>query len=209
MKMNKKKVLVAALAVALVAILSVGTLAWFTASDSVVNYFQVSTDDETQLPDFKLDLFEHEFNGEELNPNVEVEQNYYKGIAPGDVLPKDPTVRNDGQYDQWVRVTIDLVNYDKWEAVLGKGFDFSKYFVDFNSDWVVDTDTIGTDTMVFYLNKKLPAGKESNIFGAFAIPSQFTVENMPTEFKMGIVAEAIQADNTGDSAEYAFANYWN
>lgn len=210
MKMTKKKVLVVALAVCLVAILSAGTLAWFNAQDQVVNYFQVSTDDVTQDPDFKLDLFEHEYNGEELDPNVEVEENTYKDVAPGDELPKDPTVRNDGSYDQWVRVTINLNDYAEWAAVLGDGFEFNEYFVDFNRDWVLDETTKGTDTLVFYLNKKLAAGEESNIFKAFAIPGEeFTVENMPTQFKMKIVAEAIQADNTGDSAEYAFANYWN
>ena len=59
MKLTKKKVFVAALALSLIAIISVGTLAWFQATDEVTNYFQVSTDDETQKPDFKLDLFEH------------------------------------------------------------------------------------------------------------------------------------------------------
>ena len=37
MKMTKKKVFIAALAICLVAIVSMGTLAWFTASDYVTN----------------------------------------------------------------------------------------------------------------------------------------------------------------------------
>jgi len=36
------------------------------------------------------------------------------------------------------------------------------------------------------------------------VPGEFTVENIPTEFKLTIVGEAIQADNTGATAEEAF-----
>ena len=208
MKLTKKKVFVTALALCLVAIISVGTLAWFQATDEVTNYFQVSTDSE-QKPDFKLDLFEHEFNGEELDEESEVEENTYKHVAPGDVLPKDPTVRNAGQYDQWVRVKINLHEYKAWEKVLGEGFDFSEYFEEFNSAWVLDESTKGTETLVFYYNAKLVAGAEATIFEAFSIPEEFTVDNMPTEFKLNIVGEAIQADNTGDNAKDAFANYWS
>ena len=208
MKMTKKKVFVVALTISLVAIISLGTLAWFQASDQVTNYFQVSTDGE-QKPDFKLDLFEHEFDGEDLDDKSEVEENTYKHVAPGDVLPKDPTVRNDGQYDQWVRVKINLHDYEAWEKVLGKGFEFNKYFEGFNNAWVLDETTKGTETLVFYYNAKLVAGAEATIFEAFHIPEDFTVDNMPVEFKMNIVGEAIQADNTGDNAKDAFAAYWN
>ena len=207
MKLTKKKVFVTALALCLVAIISVGTLAWFQATDEVTNFFQVSTDGE-QKPDFKLDLFEHEFNGEELTDN-EVEENTYKHIAPGDVLPKDPTVRNAGQYDQWVRVKINLYDYKAWEAVLGDGVEFNKFFENFNTDWVVDQTTLGTDTLVFYYNAKLLPGEKTPIFEAFHIPEEFTVDNMPVKFKLNIVAEAIQADNTGDSAKAAFDAYWS
>lgn len=208
MKITKKKVFVAALALCLVAIISVGTLAWFQATDEVTNFFQVSTDGE-QKPDFKLDLFEHELLEDGTLGREEVEENTYMHVAPGDVLPKDPTVRNAGQYDQWVRVKINLYEYKAWEEVLGKGFHFNKYFVDFDNAWVVDETTLGTDTLVFYYNAKLIAGEKTlPIFEAFHIPEEFTVDNMPGKFKLNIVAEAIQADNTGDNAKDAFAKFW-
>ena len=59
MKLTKKKVFVTALAVCLIAILSFGTIAWFTASDEVTNQFKVTTSDEEGTPDFSVDLFEH------------------------------------------------------------------------------------------------------------------------------------------------------
>lgn len=207
MKLTKKKVFVTALALCLVAIVSVGTLAWFQATDEVTNFFQVSTDGE-QKPDFKLDLFEHELLEDGTLGSEEVEENTYKHVAPGDELPKDPTVRNDGQYDMWVRVRINLFEYKAWEKALGEGFDFSKYIVGINDAWVIDESTKGTDTLVFYYKYKLLAREESQLFKAFKISENFTVDNMPGKFKLNIVAEAIQADNTGDNAKAAFTNCW-
>ena len=59
MKMTKKKVFVVALAICLVAIISMGTLAWFQASQSIENIFQVSTTDDNQTPDFSISLYEN------------------------------------------------------------------------------------------------------------------------------------------------------
>ena len=74
MKMTKKKVFVASLAVCLVAVLSMGTLAWFTATDSVENIFQVSTETGATDADFELTLFESE--GELLLSAVLPNDNY-------------------------------------------------------------------------------------------------------------------------------------
>ena len=213
MKMTKKKVFVAALAVCLVAILSLSTLAWFTATDEVENVFKVSTDNQTQKPDFKLDLFEHEADEDGKVSDTEVATNTYDNVAPGDVLYKDPTVRNDGQYDMWVRVKVTLNDYDKWQAVLGTGYDFRNILGNVSTDWSFDTietdATAKTLTLVYYKDAKLAVGDTSTLFTSVNVPSDFTVDNMPTEFNLDIVAEAIQFDNTGNSAKAAFANYWN
>ena len=206
MKMTKKKVLVLAIAICLIAIISVSTLAWFQASEEVTNYFQVTTDGD-QKPDFKLELFEHELNGTELDMDTEVDQNTYEHIAPGDELPKDPTLRNNGQYDQWVRVKITLTNYAAWELALGDGYEFDEILAAVNPDWVLDETTLGTDTLVYYKSTKLLPGEESQVFSAVKIPEAFTVDNMPVAFQLNIVGEAIQAANTGDTAVEAFANW--
>ena len=209
MKMTKKKVFVAALAVCLVAILSLGTLAWFTATDEVDNIFKVSTDSE-QKPDFKLDLFEHKANEDGKIDDTEVEANTYNNVAPGNQLFKDPTVRNDGQYDMWVRISVTLDDYAAWEAILGDGYDFSAILTGVSTDWSLDRSTIGTDTLVYYKDAELAVGDTSTLFTGVAIPGEeFTVTNMPTEFNLTIVADAIQSDNTGNSAKAAFDTYWN
>ena len=210
MKMTKKKVFVTALALCLVAIISMGTLAWFTATDEVENIFKVSTDDETQKPDFKLDLFEHKLEEDGTLGEDEVDGNTYNHIAHGAELPKDPTVRNDGAYDMWVRVKVTLDDYAAWEEIMGEDYDFYDILTGVSSDWALDSATIGTDTLVFYKNTELVAGATSTLFTGVEIPGEeFTVDNMPTEFSLKLVAEAIQSDNTGDSAKAAFDAYWD
>jgi predicted ribosomally synthesized peptide with SipW-like signal peptide len=208
MKMTKKKVFVVALAVCLIAILSFGTLAWFTATDKVDNIFQVSTDSE-QKPDFKLDIFEHKADENGKVSDDEVATNTYDNVAPGDKLFKDPTVRNDGQYDMWVRVSVTLDDYSKWEAILGDGYDFSAILTGVSADLTLDSTTVGTNTLVYYKNAKLAVGETSTLFTGVKIPGkEFTVANIPTAFNMTIVADAIQYDNTCDTAEETFQEYW-
>jgi len=222
MKMTKKKVFVSALAICLIAIISMGTLAWFTDTDEVNNYFKVSTDGTLpEVPDFKITLFETEVDpatnqkGDANGNGVvdKVKTNTYENVAPGDVLPKDPTVRNDGAYDQWVRVKVTLNDYDKWQAVLGTGFDFRTLFnvsTAWSYDTVITDDTAKTLTLVYYLDAKLvPDQVSAPLFDTFTVPGAFTVENMPVNFNLKIVAEALQADNTGSNAKTAFANFWN
>ena len=48
MKVTKKKVLLASLAVCLIALLSAGTLAWFTDSEEVTNEFKIATSEDTE-----------------------------------------------------------------------------------------------------------------------------------------------------------------
>ena len=219
MKMTKKKVFVVALAICLLAVLSVGTLAWFTDKDEVDNYFQVSTD-QAQKPNFRITLYETEVDpttnqfGDANGNGVidKVKGNTYTNILPGDVLPKDPTVRNDGQYDQWVRIKVTLNDYDKWQAALGTDFDFRTLFsvsTSWSFDTIITNETDKTLTLVYYLDSKLTVGSTSDaLFDTVTIPSDFTVDNMPTDFNLKIVAEALQAEHTGTDAKSAFQSCW-
>lgn len=125
MKFNKKKVLVASLAISLIAILSLGTLAWFSDSDSVTNNFHVTGEDKNADDIFSIDVmeaidadkdgvFEYEddktigFEGENLDEWL------YDDITPNEELLKRVSTKNTGSYAQWVRmkVTVDeeLIN---------------------------------------------------------------------------------------------------
>ena len=121
MKMTKKKVFVAALAVCLVAILSLGTLAWFNARDEVTNKFMVT--DSEQDPDkiFSVDLYETKVdeNGDPVVPYEKTDDgNTYDDIAPGDLLTKDPTVENTGN-----GVTL-VLNGNGHQAIVNTAYPF-------------------------------------------------------------------------------------
>ena len=88
MKMTKKKVFVTALAVCLVAILSMGSLAWFSAQDSVTNNFHIADSADNNPDDiFSVDVYEKYDSDEDGNP-----EEYQKGIADSFVKTAD------GQY---------------------------------------------------------------------------------------------------------------
>lgn len=235
MKLNKKKVALAAVAVCLVAILSMGTLAWFNASQEMENIFHVSTEDDDQTPDFGLDLFENVVDpdtGKNIDTNNDGviddkdttdDGNTYNNIISGDVLDKNPTVKNTGAYDQYVRMIVTITNADEWVTALAKyNLDLDDVIVGYDdAKWhkvLVDTDaTDGTVQNVYYYEGTLAPNDTATLFTAIKIPKEFTQEDMKyvgataTEnglFTMKIVAHAIQSEHTGTNALEAFANCW-
>lgn len=222
MKMTKKKVFVAALAVCLVAILSLGTLAWFNATDSVENKFMI-TDSETDADKvFSVELYETKVdeNGKPVVPAETTKSNTYDDIAPGDVLSKDPTVENTGKYDQWIRVNVTLSNATNWQSIftycgftqleeIFQGYERDVWQSEGNDQPVIDA-TNDTMTFTYYLKDKLTPGDTATLFTAVKIPEKIDQHEIVyiNEFELDIVAEALQADNTGDNAKAAFDAYW-
>ena len=224
MKMNKKKVLVSAVALCLIAILSMGTLAWFSAEDEVTNTFWMadSADDADEI--FSVDVWEYVDGDTE---NKDTDGATYENIVPGGRYHKEPYVENTGSYDQWIRVKVTVNNADAWIAALGNGYDLGTMFEGHDeSAWTryeAGTYTAGTEatdtteavpstyTMVYYLNYKLEPDQRACLFNTFVIPSELDQNDMVFiggSFDMTILAEALQADNTGDSAKEAFDAYW-
>lgn len=220
MKLNKKKVFVAALAVCLVAIISMGTLAWFSDSDFVKNDFMI-TDSTVTNPDevFSVDIYETKVdeNGNAVtdangNPETTDAGNTYDNIAPGDVLTKDPTVKNTGTYNQWVRVKVTLTNAENWLALFKKyNLTLNDLFTNIDSDaWVgVEDYTIngGAMTFTYYLKEQLAPNQTVTLFDKVTIPEIFDQTDIYAvkEFALTFVAEAVQVENTKDNAVDAFA----
>lgn len=149
MKGNKKKVFVTALCVCLIAILSFGTLAWFTSEDSVTNTFKFASSDG-QKTDFSVDVYEkgkvytEDENGDITTDEVIVDKDddgdtiglIYDNVLPGDVLPKTVSVANTSSigasisgtdYSQFIRVHIAIndpeeVIYNRYKNVYGSNF---------------------------------------------------------------------------------------
>ena len=218
MKMTKKKVFVAALAVCLVAIISLGTLAWFSDSESVDNKFLFATTED--------DTADEVFNVVLTEPNAPADKEY-KDIEPGAVLAKDPTITNAGYYDQYIRATVTIKNAEMFikhimendstfRAAVFAGFDSTKWVAD-NSQGTIDT-IANTITYTFYYNGIL-AGEQTTAEDKVSTVTLFTAVNIPGEslsredvadlnaaatgnksFEIKVVADAVQTENVVKTA---------
>ncbi len=223
MKLTKKKVLISALAVSLIAILSAGSLAWFSDSDSVTNNFYVADSKDTE-PDniFSVNVYEKDET-----------DTYEKGINYNDVLPgaelvKKAYVKNTGYYDQYIRVIVTISDKDVWESVIGSaqfedynviqhftGFDASKWDL-VNSTKTID-ETADTIQYVLYYNDVVAgdhgvdnAGEVITVFTGVTIPTQMTQDQAAHfdddgfwGFTIDVKAQAVQTENVvPDGAAY-------
>lgn len=217
----KKRTFTVALIICLVAIIGFGSLAYFQSSKNLTNYFAVAgitdpTDpDETINPD---DLFSIKLDETDItkDDNTRTESgNTYTGILPGDTLKKDPTVTNTGKYDAWVRVKVTVTDAADWKAVCAKHkitdlatifneFDATKWDREIAED--VNDTTNNTLTYTYYYKTTVAPGGEAKLFDSITIPAVFDIEDMSdlSTFQLQITGEAIQAANTGDTAQAAF-----
>lgn len=201
--MSKKKVFALALAVCLIAILSMSTLAWFNATDDVTNEFKFDDTDNDGTPDFKVVLFETE-DGEE------VDHKEYTHVSPGAVLAKDPTVRNTGDYAMYTRMVVTLTNATAWKNMSEKysiaedDLCILEEMVEIHANWqrfdnpVYDA-TADTLTYVYYHNGIVEKGVQTApLFTQVTIPTAPQQEDMrfvDDKFAISIKADAIQSDN--------------
>lgn len=234
MKLTKKKVLVTSLAVSLIAILSFGTIAWFTDTDSVTNDFKVADSDDTESDIFNVDVYEkYDADGDNVDETYEVGIDY-ENVTPNATYRKEAYVKNTGKYGQYVRVKASVTDVKTWAKafdetvdadnltvanILALSVDLADVFggvADFDAKWDLEKDEIvydataenGTLTYVYYYKEVLTAGTEVQFLESVTVPSVLTqtqVVEMDGNFKISIKAEAVQSDNTGDNAQDAFA----
>ena len=202
MKMTKKKVFVTALAICLVAILSMGTLAWFNAQDEVTNKFMIAdSDDDTPDEIFSVDVWENTPDGEKDQDGYE-----YTDILPGDTLKKEARVENTGHYDQYVRVTVTISDAQAWIDALGANFSVADVFdgfvaADWNHIWnnMNGATTIPENFVyVMYYKNIVKPGDVINVFNNVKIPTSLTREEAVAfggNFDITVKAEAVQTEN--------------
>ncbi len=213
MKMNKKKVFVAALAISLVAIISMGTLAWFNASDTATNNFFVTNSEDGADAVFSVDVTENVADpGADPKP---VNGYDFKDILPGDKLVKQPFVTNKGSYDQFIRVTVTISDYSAFNAALGEEYLIAGLFDGLNwgyegAQLVLDshTEDKANDELVFvfYVNEIVSPGESIRLFDKVLIPYQleqadFAESSLKDGFSIDIFAEAVQTENVGTAFE--------
>lgn len=216
--MNKRRTLVVALAVSLIAILACGSLAYFTSSKTLTNKFMTASygPDGPVDPDELFSIRVYETDNTKTDGSVTETGNTYADILPGDKLQKNPVVENTGDYSAYVRVSLTMTNVAEWKTVCAKHglTDWTDLLQNFNSAWELketkEDTTANTETKVYYLNAELVADATAAIFDGFHIPDEFDTDDMAAlaAFDLTIAADAIQSRNTGNNAVEAFANYW-
>lgn len=218
MKNTKRKVLVGALAVSLVAIISVGSLAWFSDSDEAKNKFMVASSKDQDPDDtFSVDVWEYvpEENDEDPVPR---DGHTYEDVMPADNLKKETYIENTGKYDQYIRMIVTVSDATAWANVLDKDVEdvlitdivTGLNEVGFGLDDTIYSDTDDTLTYVFYGNGILPAGANAKLFDAVQIPEGMTKEQAAAfevrgddeqgSFTIDVKAQAVQTKNLGEGA---------
>ncbi len=225
MKLTKKKVFVSALVISLVAIISMGTLAWFTDSDDVTNKFNFATSGTPSATDFGVDVYEIDKDGTVYDSGVDEDGITYNNILPGDELVKKAFVKNTStdnlstagtNYSQFVRATVKIKEGGVIKSTSTMSdLDTVNAILDFNSaKWSIANCTYdaanGEYVVVLYGNEILEPNDEFALFTTVTVPTWLTVDHantMGNAFSISIKAEAVQSDNTGyTTAQDAFAN---
>lgn len=202
--LNKTKIISIALVISMLAILSVGTLAWFNDTDQVVNKFYVADSNGDGTPDFSVDVEEQDADedgnpiyDDEGNPVFIDDGNVYKDILPGSRLTKNAAVENTGDYDQWIRLNFTLSDSAVWQQAIAKAaaaegmefdeFVFEKLFTGFiypdqcEAEYVRHFNAFGEDTMTYtvYYNAVLTPGERIEyVLEDVVIPGVLEQEDM-------------------------------
>ncbi len=211
MKLTKKKVFALAMAVCLIATLSMGSLAWFTDDDSVTNDFFIAGS-EDQNPDdvFSIDVWEKADPDSEDKIQDKIE---YPNILPGDDLYKEVNVENTGAYPQYARVIVTVSDAHIWQDIFNEIYvpldmiatDVNSAFESWSVEWDADTDEL---IYVLYYNDILAVDQVVTLFTNVAIPEELNRDQaaeMAGGFQINVLAEAVQTENVGDTAPEAFA----
>lgn len=212
MKTKSKALLLTLCAVLLVAASVMGTMAYLTSNDEVVNTFTVGS------VNIKLDEAKVDDDGKADNTVPRVEANSYK-LLPGHTYDKDPMVTVlKGSEESYIKMTVTFSKASELDAIFAPtGADLTSIFNGYDSsNWTYKGNTKNaadnTRTYEFWY-KEAVAAPDGNValdalFDSITVPGTITNEQLATIKGMTITvnAYAIQADGF-DNADAAWAAY--
>ncbi len=170
MKRLRTKLLVAALAVALIAILSFGTLAFYSVIGTATNVVTTGN--------IELAIHEKTADGQDF-PEEGV------SVIPGDVVDKIVTVENVSGHPFYLRVK--LVNDSTDQSLSAESLK-----VDLNTtDW-----TVGSDGFIYYNSILQPGQITEPVFTQVEVVGEYvSVENIGQTMSLTVKAYALQSEN--------------
>lgn len=210
---TKAKVLIAALCAVLLVVGSVmGTLAYLTDRQAVVNTFTVGNVDIT------VDEAPVTPDGEVIPGEDRVEGNDYH-LIPGQSYTKDPTMTvKAGSEESYVRMMVTINCISELRAIFGNGFLPHDFIEGKDSNIWVYEDTVengdNTVTYEFRYYKPVDAFEATEdivlepLFTSFTIPGSMTGEQLATiaDLEIRVEGHAIQTA-TFDSAAAAWVAF--
>lgn len=231
--MSKRKIFIAAVAICLVAIISMGTLAWFTDEDEITNKFYVgdTTTDADEV--FGIDLWEttdtngdgtitdDETYGKDTKDDTGIT---YEDILPGGIYDKNPYFTNTGIHGQYLRAIVTVSEADILKDAMvpkdadhSEWYDVEKFLPGTGDKWSLEYKYYtNKDTFVFvyYYTEVLQADATTEkLFDDVVIPTELTKEQAAEidNFNINIVGQVIQSENLVEvaNAKEAFAKYWD
>lgn len=206
---SKKKVFVTVLcAVLLVAASVLGTMAYLTSNDEVVNTFTVG---DVQI---KLDEAQANPDGSLVdNGTTRVKANSYK-LLPGHTYNKDPMVTVlEGSESSYVKMTVTFTKAAELDAIFApNGANMTSIFNGYDStNWIYKDNTEDTNkntrTYEFWYKEKVAAPTADvaldALFDSITVPGTITNAQLATIKDMTITVNgyAIQADGFTDAAD--------
>ena len=185
--MNKKKLIPLLSAVALVAVIGVGsTLAYFTDNDAANNV--------VTMGHVNIELDEPEFSAENENNTI-------KNVVPNQTITKDPTITVEaGSESCYLRAKIEIteLNAEQIADLLEN--------TNIGEDWV-----LAEDGYYYYQNSVSKSNEDQTVdlFDTVVIPAEWGNEVADLTFEINVSAEAVQADNfTPETDEAGVINGW-
>ena len=204
--MKKSKVLITVLCTVLLVATSVlGTLAYLTSQDEVVNTFTVGK--------VKISLDEAAVNadGTEIAGADRVKENNYH-LIPGQTYIKDPTLTVKAKSeDSYVRMILTLNCADEFDAIYAPDkADLTTIFNGYDAvNWVYENVTRDTakNTITYEFRYKEIVTKSTTdtkldaLFDSITVPSAFDSKDMESiaNLKITVIGQAIQATGFADA----------
>lgn len=202
----KKTISIVALVVLVAAVSVLGTLAYLTSQDQVVNTFTVGKVAIT------LDEMKVTNDGKPVVPAERVKTNDYK-LLPGLTYSKDPTVTVlKGSEPSYVKLVVTVSKASESDKVLKDcGTSLSEVIKGYDAaNWILKGNTedkaANTRTYEFWYKEAVDASaadvKLDALFDQIVVPGNITNEQLASidGLKIDIVAYAIQADGFVDAA---------
>lgn len=211
--MKKQKVCITIICALLLVTVSVlGTLAYLTSQQEVVNTFTVGK------VDISLDEADVNPDGTVIQGADRVKENEYH-LIPGQTYVKDPTVtvKADSE-DAYVRMLLTINCAAAFDAIYAPAqADLTTIFNGYDAqNWIFEAVTRTADTLTYEFRYKEVVAKADRdtvldaLFDSITIPSSYTSANMESiaDLKITVIGHAIQATGfaTEDEAWAAFSN---